>query len=241
MSSHRKHDHSIELQFEIEEFIHASLYNMSENELILVKKYLENNLEKKFIEAISASFVSSVLFVKKSNDELRFCVNYKKLNIITKKNRYSLSLIFELMTRLFKTKYMIKIDIRHDFNRIRMTTSIDENLTTFRTRFESYKYLILYFELINESATFQNFMNDTFMNYLDEFVVAYLNDILIYSKDKKKHKEHVRKMLYKLRKAEIQANIDKCEFNVFETKFLDVIVRVNEIRMNSKKIQTIIE
>jgi hypothetical protein len=76
---------------------------------------------------------------------------------------------------------------------------------------------------------------------LNEFVITYLNDILIYSKNKKEHKKHVRKVLQKLRDAEIQADIDKCEFNVFETKFLEVIVEVNEIRMNSKKIQTIVQ
>jgi hypothetical protein len=124
-------------------------------------------------------------------------VNYRKLNVITKKNRYSLSFISKLMTRLNKAKYMIKINIRHAFNRIRMIISIDENLITFRTRFDSYKYLVFSFELINESATFQNFMNDIFMKYLDEFVVAYLNDILIYSNNAKKHREHVKKMLLK--------------------------------------------
>jgi hypothetical protein len=135
---------------------------------------------------------------------------------------------------------MIKINIRHAFNRIRMTTLVDEDLITFKTRFESYKYLVLLFDLINESATFQNFMNDIFIKYLNEFVIIYLNDILIYSKNKKEHKKHVRKVLQKLRNVEIQADINKCEFNVFEKKFLEVIVEVNEIRMNSKKIQTII-
>jgi hypothetical protein len=183
------------LESDIEELTHASLYNMSENELILIKRYLKNNLEKKFIETSSAFFVSSILFAKKSNDELCFCVDYKKLNVITKKNQYSLSLIFELMTRFNKIKYMIKIDIRHAFNKIRMITSVDEDLITFRTRFESYKYLVLFFDLTNKSATFQNFMNDIFIKYLNEFVIVYLNDILIYSKNKKEHKKHVRKVL----------------------------------------------
>jgi hypothetical protein len=154
MSSHRKHNHSIQLKSEIENLTHASLYNMSEAKLILIKRYLENNLDKEFIQTSSVSFVSSVLFAKKSNDELRFCVNYRKLNVITKKNRYSLSLISKLMTRLSKAKYMIKINIRHAFNRIRMIISADEDLITFRTRFDLYKYLVLSFELINESATF---------------------------------------------------------------------------------------
>lgn len=79
------------------------------------------------------------------------------------------------------------------------------------------------------------------MEYLDEFVVAYLDDILIYSQNKKEHKEHVRKVLQKLRDAGIQADVDKCEFNVSETKFLGVIVGVNGIRMDPEKIQAIVE
>jgi DNA-directed RNA polymerase subunit L len=68
---------------------------------------------------------------------------------------------------------MTKIDIRHAFNRIRMHSKKDKNLTTFRIKYDTYKYLIMFFELINESSTFQNLMNDTLMNYLNEFVVAY--------------------------------------------------------------------
>jgi hypothetical protein len=193
LSSHRKYDHTIKLKNSASN--QAFLYDMSEEELILVKKYLKKNLEKEFIKVSSASFTSSVLFAKKSEEELRFCVDYRKLNAIIKKNRYSLSLIFELMTRLFKAKYMIKIDIRHAFNRIKMTTEDDEDLIIFRTRFESYKSLILSFELTNEFVTFQNFMNDILMKFLNEFVIAYLDDILIYSNNMKEHLEHVRKIL----------------------------------------------
>ena len=72
-----------------------------------------------------------------------------------------------------------------------MHSKEDENLTTFRTKYETYKYLMMSFELTNESFTFQNFMNDILMKFLDDFVVTYLNDILIYSQIKKKHIRHV--------------------------------------------------
>jgi hypothetical protein len=61
-------------------------------------------------------------------------------------------------------------------------------------------------------------MNDTFMNYLNEFVIAYLNDIIIYSNSKKEHIQHVRKILQRLREANIQTDVDKCEFYIIETK-----------------------
>ncbi len=136
---------------------------------------------------------------------------------------------------------MIKIDIRHAFNRIRMHSKENENLTTFRIKYDTYKYLIMFFELINESFTFQNFMNDILMNYLNEFVIAYLDDIIVYSNIKKEHIQHVRKILQRLREANIQTDVDKCEFHTTETKFLEMIVDRDDIKMNSEKVRAIVE
>jgi hypothetical protein len=105
LSSHRKHDHRIKLEKDHEfDNEYASLYNLSKEELLLIKKYLKEHLNKSFIESSTASYASFILFAKKSDDELRFCVNYRKLNAIIKKNRYSISLIAEIIARLFKTK-----------------------------------------------------------------------------------------------------------------------------------------
>jgi hypothetical protein len=105
LSSHRKHDHRIELEKDHEsDHEYAPLYNLSKEELLLVKKYLKEHLDKNFIESSTASYASLILFAKKSDDELRFCVDYRKLNAITKKNRYSISLIAETIARLFKAK-----------------------------------------------------------------------------------------------------------------------------------------
>jgi hypothetical protein len=105
LSFHRKHDHRIKLEKD-HEFDHeyASLYNFSKEELLLIKKYLKEHLNKNFIESSIAFYASLILFAKKSDDELRFCVNYKKLNAIIKKNKYSISLIAEIIARLFKMK-----------------------------------------------------------------------------------------------------------------------------------------
>jgi hypothetical protein len=155
LSSHKKHDHRIELEKDHESnHEYASLYNLSEDELQLIKKYLKEHLDKDFIESNTTFYVSLILFAKKSDEELRFCVNYRKLNAIIKKNRYSISLIAETIARLFKTKWMTKIDIRHAFNRIRMHSKQNEDLTTFQIKYDTYKYLIMFFELINESFTF---------------------------------------------------------------------------------------
>ncbi len=97
------------------------------------------------------------------------------------------------------------------------------------------------FELINDSFIFQNFMNDILMNYLNEFVIVYLNDIVIYNNSKKKHIKHVRKILQRFREAEIQIDVNKCEFHIIEIKFLSMIIERDDIKMNFEKVKTIIK
>jgi hypothetical protein len=84
-------------------------------------------------------------------------------------------------------------------------------------------------------------MNDILMNYLNEFVITYLDDIIVYNNSKKKHIQHVRKILQRLREANIQVDVDKCEFHIIETKFLKMIVDRDDIKMNLEKMRTIIE
>ncbi len=238
--SHRFYDHKIVLKKDAI-FEYTSLYKMFEEELKIVKKYLEDNLEKRFIIASRSSFASSVMFMKKTNESLKFCVDYKKLNQLTKKNRYSLSLIDETLTHLEKTKYFTKLNIRQAFHRIRIADVESEDLITFKIRFDAYKYRVLFFGLYNESATYQHYMNDVFFDYLDDFVFAYINYILIYSNSKAEHIKHVKQMLQRLKDARLQADINKCEFSIHEIKYLDLIVRRDEIRMNSKKIEIILQ
>jgi len=120
LSERRLYDHKIQLQ-KSKTSIFESLYDMSQDELRVLKKYLKNNLIKDFIQVSSFLAISSILFVKKSSEELRFCVNYRDLNVMTVKNRYSLSFIRETLDRLTKIKYYIKLDIIAVFNKLRMT------------------------------------------------------------------------------------------------------------------------
>ncbi len=116
-ASHRSYDLKIVLEKNaISKY--TSLYKMFEEKLKIVKKYLENNLKKKFIAANRSSFVSFVMFMKKTNESLKFCVDYKKLNQLTKKNKYSLFFIDETLTYLKKIKYFTKLNIRQTFHRI---------------------------------------------------------------------------------------------------------------------------
>ena len=159
---------------------------MSPEELDAIKRYLDSHLAKGFIQASLASYSSPVLFVKKPGGGIRFCVDYRRLNAITKKDRYPIPLIEETLAQLEGAKYFTKIDIRQAFYQIRISEDSEE-LTTFLTRFGAFKYLVMPFGLCNGPASWQHLINDILFDFLHRFVQAYLDNILIYSKTLKEH------------------------------------------------------
>ncbi len=126
---------------------------MSIHKLLEIKKYLKKNLKKDFINSSSTFFAFLVLFVAKSNEELRFCVNYRKLNALTCQNRYSISLIKKTLARVISYKYLIKLNIIIAFNKLRMHSN-SKNYITFVIFIKVYKYHVLFFDLINRLTSY---------------------------------------------------------------------------------------
>ena len=107
-------------------------------QLKFVKKFLEEHLKKRFIEASSAPCSSPILLAKKPGGGIRFCVNYWKLNLFMKKDAYPLPLIAKTMARLKKTIVFTKIDICQAFHKLRMAIQ-SEDATTIASQFGAYK------------------------------------------------------------------------------------------------------
>ena len=145
----------------------------------------------------------------------------------------------ETLNNLKGIKYFTKINIISIFNNIRIKEG-QEYLTAFRTRLGLFESLVMPFGLTGAPATFQRFINDTLRDYLDVFCTAYLDDILIYSKTRTEHINHVRSVLQKLREAGLYAKIQKYEFIVPETKFLGIIIGRDSIRIDPDKVKTIV-
>jgi hypothetical protein len=97
-----------------------SMYNLSMIELELFKEYFDEFLTKEFIVFFSSLVDASILFIKKSKNDLKFCVNYKKLNVITIKNRYLIFLINQLLNRFSDVKKFTKLNIQTTYNFIRI-------------------------------------------------------------------------------------------------------------------------
>ncbi len=234
---HRSYDHKIELE-EKSQFSRSWLYSILSHKLQKIKEYLEENLKKKFITFNKVSFAFLILFVKKKNDSLCFCMNYWKLNALIKRDRYSILLINEVLAWIQDSKYLTWLDIIIAFNKLHMSSE-SKNLTTFVTFFNIYKYRIMLFKLTNESASFQHYINNVLFECLHKFCQTYLNDILIYSKTLKEHRTHIKEVLNKLREVDLQINIDKCKFKIQKISFLKLLIFINDLRMNSWKVDVI--
>ncbi len=153
LSSHRSYDHKIELTSDAASSW-CQAYWMSLYKLQKVKKYLNENLFKEFIIFSKVLYFSLILFALKANKDLRFCVDYQKLNAITKRNRYSLSLINEMIDKIVGCKHLTWLNIISTFNKLRMHSD-SENYTIFIIALKVYKSKMLLFELINDSISFQ--------------------------------------------------------------------------------------
>ena len=196
-------------------------------------------LSKDFIRLNYFDYFSSVLIVKKSKKEFRICVDYRILNALTIKNRNTSSLIREILIRLCVAKIYIKFDIIATFNEIRIKKK-NEHKIAFLIRYNLFEYVVMSFELCNASSTFQFFINATLREYLNDFCTVYLNDILIYSDNREKHIEHVNKVLERFQKIELFLDIDKCEFFATKVKYLNLIITIEDIKMNSIKVDVVI-
>ena len=201
-------------------------------------EYLKENIKKEFIRPSSSPAGSPILFVKKSDGTLRLCVDYRGLNKITIKNRYPLPLIQESLDRLKEATFFSKIDLRAAYNLIRIAKG-EEWKTAFRTRYGLFEYLVMPFGLTNAPASFQHLINDVLRDLLDNTVIVYLDDILIFSKSREEHINHVNQVLQRLNSNQLWAKAEKCSFFQSQVDFLGYIVSNKGIQMDHKKIDTI--
>jgi hypothetical protein len=153
-------DHAIEVMSGVAPLAKAP-YRMSHEELKKLKVQLEELLTKGYIKPSKSPYVAPILSVHKEDGTLRMCVDYKALNKVTVKNRYSLPRIDDLFDQFSKAKMFSKIDLRSRYYQIRIVKR-DEEKTACRRRYGSYELLVMPFGLTNALATFCTLMNDIF-------------------------------------------------------------------------------
>ncbi len=160
---------------------------------------------------------------------------------MTIKNCYPLPLISELIDKLHGAKYFTKLDVRWDTTTSGSRKGMKRRPPS-RTNRGLYEPTVMFFGLTNSPATFQWMMNDIFHDLIGEGkVTIYLDNILIFSKNLKEHREIVKRVLQRLQENKLFLKAEKCEFGVLETEYLGIIISENSIRMDPVKIAGIAE
>ncbi|KAK8600791.1 hypothetical protein V6N12_050639 [Hibiscus sabdariffa] len=128
---------------------------------------------------------------------MRLCIDYRQLNKVTIKNRYPLPRIEDLFDQLKDASVFSKIELRSRYYQMRVNEE-DVPKTSFRTPYGHYEFLVMPFGLRNVPAAFMDIMNRMFKPYIDKFVVVFIDDIIIYSRTREEHVEHLRIVLQTL-------------------------------------------
>ncbi|GJU14924.1 putative reverse transcriptase domain-containing protein [Tanacetum coccineum] len=213
-------------------------YRLAPSEMKEMAKELQELFDKGFIRPNSSPWGASVLFVKKKDRSFRMCIDYQELNKLTVKNRYPLPRINDLFDQLQGSSIYSKIDLGSDYHQLRVREE-DIPKIAFMTRFGHYEFQVMPFGLTNAPAVFMDLMNQVCKPYLDKFMIVFIDDILIYSKNKEEHEEHLKLILELLKKKDLYAKFSKCEFWIPKVQFLGHVIDSKGIHVDPAKIESI--
>ncbi|GJX38873.1 putative reverse transcriptase domain-containing protein [Tanacetum coccineum] len=190
-------------------------YRLAPSKMKELSEQLKELSEKAFIRPSSSPWGSPVLFVKKKDGS-----------------------IDDLFDQLQGSSIYSKIDLRSGYHQLRVREK-DIPKTAFRTRYGQYEFQVMPFGLTNAPAVFMDLMNRVCKPYPDKFVIVFIDDILIYSKNKQEHEEHLKLILELLKKDELYAKFSKCEFWFPKVQFLGYVIDSQGIHVDPAKIESI--
>jgi hypothetical protein len=197
-------------------------------------------MNKGFICPSSSPWGCPALFVKKKDQSLRLCVDYRPLNAVTIKNKYPLPCIDILFDQLAGAKVFSKIDLCLGYHQIKIRPE-DVPKTAFSIRYVLYEYLVMLFGLTNAPAHFMYLMNSVFMLELDKFIVVFIDDISVYSKNEEEHEQHLWVILQRLCDHQLYAKFSKCVFWLKEVPFLGHVISAEGIAVDPNKVQEVLD
>ncbi|GJV29621.1 putative reverse transcriptase domain-containing protein [Tanacetum coccineum] len=184
-------------------------YRLAPSEMQELSNQLQELADQGFIQPSTSPWGAYVLFVKNKDGSFRMCSSV-----------YS------------------KIDLRSSYHQLRVR---DEDIpkTAFRTRYRHYKFQVMPFGLTNAPAVFMDLMNCVCKPYLDKFVIVFIDDILIYSRNKEEHANHLRIILELLKKEKLYAKFSKCDFWIHIVQFLRHLIDSQGLHVDPAKIEAV--
>jgi predicted aspartyl protease len=228
------------LEFEIETTSEVPLYQhpyrVSEKERHIMNSETEKMLKAGIIRESSSPWSAPALLVKKADGTPRFCVDYRRLNNITKRDVFPIPRIDSILDRLSNSTIFSCVDLKSGYWQVAMAQNSIAK-TAFSTGDGHFEFIRLPFGLCNAPSIFSKIMKAIFGN--SPFVEVYIDDVIVHSKSFSEHVEHLKITFDKLKQHNLRVSRCKCTLGRSEIKILGHIVTDHDIKMDPEKIQSI--
>ena len=203
----------------------------------MVDNAIDEMLQANVIRRSKSPWSFPVVIVGKKDGSKRFCVDFRKLNQITKPNSYPLPLIDDILANLGKAKYFSSLDLKSGYWQVLMSEA-DKEKTAFACHRGLFEFNVMPFGLMSAPAVFQELMSIVLQG-LSDFSTAYLDDILIFSETLEQHLTHIQTVFDRLRKHGLKLKLKKCSFMREETNYLGFIINEKGVSPGPQKVEAI--
>ncbi|CAM5074398.1 unnamed protein product [Natator depressus] len=193
-------------------------YRVSPQAKTAIERETQDMLQMGVIHPSGSAWASPVVLVPKPDGEIRFCVDYHKLNAVTHPDNYPMPRTDELLEKLGRAQFISTLDLTKGYWQVPLDESAKET-SAFTTHLRLYEFNVLPFGLRNAPATFQRLI-DGLLAGLGEYAVAYLDDVAIFSDSWGKHLEHLQKVLERIREARLTVKAKKCQIGLNRVTYL---------------------
>ncbi|CAM4602147.1 unnamed protein product [Caretta caretta] len=198
--------------------IRVQPYRVSPQAKTAIEREIQDMLQMGVIRPSESAWASPVVLVPKPDGEIRFCVDYRKLNAVTRPDNYPMPRTDELLEKLGRAQFISTLDLTKGYWQVPLDESAKER-SAFITHLGLYEFNVLPFGLRNAPATFQRLV-DGLLAGLGEYAVAYLDDVAIFSDSWADHLEHLQKVLERIREAGLTVKAKKCQIGLNRVTYL---------------------
>lgn len=189
-----------------------------------VESQVTDMLNNGIIQHSNSAFSFPVLLVKKKDNSWRLCVDYRHLNALTVKSKYTVPVIDELLDELFGASWFSILDLRAGFHQILLHQG-EEYKTAFQTYLGHYEFRVMAFGLTGAPDTFQKAMNHTLALVIRKCALVFFDDILVYNVSLESHLNHLQQVFELLAKEQWKIKLSKCSFAQNQVSYLGHVVQ----------------
>ena len=202
------------------------------------EKYLREQIDQGVIRPSKSPWASPVVLVRKKDNSVRWCIDYRRLNEVTLKDAYPLPRIDMCLDCLASATIFSCLDLQSGYWQIELEDK-DQPKTAFITKYGLYEYTKMPFGLCNAPSTFQRCMELIFRGLQWQTLLIYLDDIIILSSDMDEHFQHIDEVLKRLQQVGLKLKPSKCEFIKEEILYLGHVVTKSGIKPNPKIVEAV--